>query len=189
MPYLYPRLLHKLNVDKMRLSSIRLPKCIDVVISDLFHAISRLGRTQCPDCLIANLSSCGIGCRSNSFVDERLTLNHYLNAITVLLKSIILLWMEIDIESIEASMDNVRHRRLQRTSSIELSKGWDRCTVCCRHTNWNPTQLLSSHHNMLCNLINHSSFRIARRGPAIPKINLRDRWMAAAGGWLKGQVW
>lgn len=31
--------------------------------------------------------------------------------------------MEIDIESIEASMDNVRHRRLQRTSSIELSKG------------------------------------------------------------------
>lgn len=135
--YLYSCLFHKLDVDEVRLCPIRLPKCIDVIIPYLLYSIARLGWTQCPHSLISNLSACSIGRRSHSLVDERLSLDHYLNAITVLLKSIKILWMEIDIESIEASMDNLRQRRYQQTSSIDVSKGRDPSMVYCRHTNRN----------------------------------------------------
>ncbi len=50
-------LFHKLDVNQMRLGTIWLPKCISIIISQLFNPISHLGWRQSPNSLFPDLPS------------------------------------------------------------------------------------------------------------------------------------
>lgn len=50
----------KLNVDQVRLGTIRLPVCIITIITQKLNAIARFCASDTPDCKLSNVSACFI---------------------------------------------------------------------------------------------------------------------------------